>query len=75
MSINIFFVFLLVVNIVYIRAENCKLSDKCRLVDINGDDEWLKTPGHYRNIQDFNLSFLSVIKISTKAILGLKHDR
>ena len=52
MSINIFYVFLLVTNIVYIRAENCKLSDKCRLVDINGDDEWIKTSGHYRNIQD-----------------------
>jgi len=32
-------------------SERCELSENCRLVDINGDDEWILEPGHYRRIQ------------------------
>ena len=35
-----------------IAAEECELENNCRLVDINGDDEWVKEPGHYRSIKD-----------------------
>ena len=33
-------------------AEDCELVNNCRLVDANGDEEWVKEPGHYRQIQD-----------------------
>ena len=40
------------INIGYDLAENCELSNNCRLVDINGDEDWVKIPGHYKSIQD-----------------------
>merc|ERR1712110_598425 len=35
-----------------ILAEDCELTNNCRIVDLNGDDDWIKEPGHYRFIQE-----------------------
>ena len=36
----------------FVSSEDCMLENNCRLVDINGNEEWLNEPGHYRIIQD-----------------------
>ena len=41
----------LTLKINQISSEVCELAQHCRLVDINGDNEWLNIPGHYRSIQ------------------------
>ena len=35
-----------------IAGEDCELIDNCRLVDINGSDDWVNIDGHYRSIGD-----------------------
>ena len=48
-----FVVLCLLISIIqFTWAEECQLEDNCRLVDINGDDDWVKIPGHYRSIQE-----------------------
>ena len=42
---------ILYILISFVSSEECKLEDNCRLVDINGDDEWVNIPGHYKSIQ------------------------
>jgi hypothetical protein len=37
--------------LITIQAEECNLEDNCRLVDVNGDDDWVNIPGHYKTIQ------------------------
>ena len=39
------------ITIPYTIAEDCKLVENCRIVDIYGSDEWVNIPGHYRSIQ------------------------
>ena len=47
-----FLIYAIFVFIPIVISENCELSDFCRLVDINGDDDWINIPGHYRSIQE-----------------------
>ena len=44
-----FLIFLILIS--FVSSEECELEDNCRLVDINGNDEWINIPGHYRSIQ------------------------
>jgi len=54
MAMQIFelFLFLILINQKIVSGEECELADKCRLVDINGSEDWLDEPGHYKSIQD-----------------------
>ena len=44
--------FFILIYLRTISCEDCQLENNCRLVDINGSEEWVKEPGHYKTIQD-----------------------
>ena len=47
-----FLIYTVSVYIPTVISEECELTDFCRLVDINGDSDWINIPGHYTSIQE-----------------------
>jgi hypothetical protein len=49
---SIFLFFIWYIFLEFISAKECNLENKCRLVDQNHGNEWIREPGHYGAIQD-----------------------